>query len=39
MDETNLNHITQGNSITLGERGERGQGGRGGGVVVLVINN
>ena len=31
MDGTNLNHINQGNSITLGERGERGRGGRGGG--------
>ena len=36
MDGTNLNHINQGNSITLGERGgggggegERGEGGRG----------
>ena len=38
MDGTNLNHINQGNSITLGERGgggegegERGRGGEGGG--------
>ena len=28
MDGTNLNHINQGNNITLGERGERGEGGR-----------
>ena len=29
MDGTNLNHINQGNNITLGERGERGEGGGG----------
>ena len=39
MDGTNLNHINQGNSITLGERGGGGEGERGGGVAVLVINN
>ena len=29
MDGTNLNHINQGNSITLGERGGGGEGERG----------